>query len=673
MQVIPDTELLVRHLSGAQPSQLRAVAQLLLPRVGLRLVLRDGPYDGGVDFRLRSPSGDEDPRRVVACSVEADWRKKVREDAEKVLRLPEVDQLIFVSSRRIPELGFLELAAELADRGLGVIRVDAQALAGLAVEHGAWPAVLGLLGLPVDAPGAEPGPVDPRREWAYALAFLHPEAAALRREAQQLALCVVLGRQPSPLPVAAAAGPVAELLGVPLPAAELEGLARDLAAEGQLVGSPGGWSLSPGAADRLAAVGRARRAEADELARLVQEALRARGVQTAPAAWRALEPLLGRLLLPENLLATLRPAAVLPPLRDALALLEARGWRREAGLPALVQLLQTAAAHPFAQALRYGALARALHRLPAEGLSAALGADGPLRVVLDASVLMHLLCVWLHGDGPTVWDRAAARLRDLARTRGLSLAVPRVWLEEAAAHLIDALDYVPVERAGSLRELRGSQNAYVAAFAARGPSAEVPDLRAFLDAFAPVSRAQGPFETRRRQVERALADRVRRSYSCVVIDTPAAEVDRWDARLDRDRRFPTSERPRITVDHDVQVIAWLHTAAEAAGVVVLTWDNEVLDLCPEGRALDPVSFCDLAVALSPGPQPPLEGLGWAVELAMAPETDARAAFWDALVAAAGDRLQDAAFFSRAAALREDLSRATEAEARAAARAFAMDA
>src|SRR5688572_24110086 len=110
-------ETLSRLIEAASPEQMKAIARLALKLsgyVGSRI--SDGPYDGGTDLVVEGASGNELPL-AVAVSVERDWEKKLRKDADTASRKLGIRQLMFISSRRIPEGSFRPVQTELRASG----------------------------------------------------------------------------------------------------------------------------------------------------------------------------------------------------------------------------------------------------------------------------------------------------------------------------------------------------------------------------------------------------------------------------------------------------------------------------------------------------------------------------------------------------------------------------
>lgn len=209
-------ETLTRLIEAASPEQLRQIARLVLRLSGYPdSRITDGPYDGGTDLRVQSASGNSLPL-AVALSVESDWQKKLRDDADKIKRKLGLTRLIFISSRRIPEGTFRAVQVELDDRlGVHVDRLDQQGITDLVIDNHKLSELLAILDIALDIGPQPSNPADRRRDAAYSYAFFSPDAQSFRAFVREQSLLVALAHAGGSAKLTDLYADAARLLGLP--------------------------------------------------------------------------------------------------------------------------------------------------------------------------------------------------------------------------------------------------------------------------------------------------------------------------------------------------------------------------------------------------------------------------------------------------------------------------
>jgi len=126
---------LQRLITGCNSLAFRDIAFAVLRGRGYqKLELTDGRYDGGSDFKQFTMPPNDDVL-IIQLSISKDWKSKIRKDARKVAQHYDARQMVFVSSRRIPERIFSEVKdAIYRDHGLIVTRIDAQGIASTLID-----------------------------------------------------------------------------------------------------------------------------------------------------------------------------------------------------------------------------------------------------------------------------------------------------------------------------------------------------------------------------------------------------------------------------------------------------------------------------------------------------------------------------------------------------------
>jgi hypothetical protein len=263
--------------------------------------------------------------------------------------------------------------------------------------------------------------------------------------------------------------------------------------------------------------------------------------------------------------------------------------------------------------LMAGELFVTLVSMPTNHFERAFGVDGGAEIHLDASVAMPMLLGLMYEDVRTRFCSAAMRIYNLAESREIPIRLPGQYLEEAAGHLVEAVEwYAPL--LGKDPDLLYSKNAYVAHFGQLVEQGSIlDDFHRYAQSLGYVRR-NGSGERRVRAVAVELGARFAR-YGIKTSDLPPApELVRREA--EEAVSFTVNElgierRGRL-LEHDAAVIAQF-MEAETAGELVrifCTWDKLHLRLTtPEGRArwqpLDPVMLGDLLVLTRAGSNEPL--------------------------------------------------------------------
>ncbi len=149
-----DTRSLNRLIQSASSDQLDGIAEKLLSILGYsEIQVTDGRYDGGVDIKTAISPG-ETQRVAVQVSVRNDWEDKIRDDVKKVSESTEFSYVIFISSRRIPESEFQSVKSDsIATYGVIVDRYDSQSIASIFKDNGEERYILEEMGIELEGRG----------------------------------------------------------------------------------------------------------------------------------------------------------------------------------------------------------------------------------------------------------------------------------------------------------------------------------------------------------------------------------------------------------------------------------------------------------------------------------------------------------------------------------------
>jgi hypothetical protein len=290
-------------------------------------------------------------------------------------------------------------------------------------------------------------------------------------------------------------------------------------------------------------------------------------------------------------------------------------------------------------------------------------------VLLDTSVAMPLLCAKLDRVAQGwVTSEIAGELYDLLRERDIKVSVPNVYLEEMAAHLINAArGYGPI--VGEDPALARSENFFVAHYhsvcAGRGESPTAAGFDELLRDLGLPSGWEGQdFLVARGKIERSLKGHFER-YGVGV-----SRVKFTDALPLRDE----PARPTTVLEHDRRVVRWLNDRAQESGegLVLCSQDRWLLQQAvedPEWLPIDPAALADVMQLVRPiGSAPHLMSLRELAAKLGDVAVERAAAVWDVLAELEGGRLADRHLLRRAKQFKE----AWLARARSSARPYAAD-
>lgn len=259
------------------------------------------------------------------------------------------------------------------------------------------------------------------------------------------------------------------------------------------------------------------------------------------------------------------------------------------------------------QVLMAGELFVSLAGMQTNHFERAFGVIGGSEIYLDASVAIPTIAALLYQPADHRFSEAAVRVYRLAERREIPMVIPSVYLEEAASHLLEAVDrYRPL--LGSDDDLRYLTNAFVAHYS---------DLvaRKVLDGgFLRYAENLGYVQrtaTLQRQREE-VAGEMRRLFAqygirVVKFDPAAPEIQAYaEEAIAFTARELGKVRFRRLLENDAGVIAHFMEVEPIGDVVRIfcTWDKLHLQLETDaGRAhwqpLDPPMLGDLLVLTRP--------------------------------------------------------------------------
>jgi hypothetical protein len=667
MQIEDWAELIKNVLS---PSAFKTVGVAALRALYQRPVtLADGPGDGGVDAWIELSSFPSVRAPVQFHSGRSvPWDRKLAEDIDKpMVKNAPARRLFFVCAQTPTSDKVQRIVADLEQsRGIVVTVVDARGIASQVHD----PAVAEALG---SVTPVVPGRPRPRADSVHqgtqlAFLFFHAVSGDFRSEVVRSALTACLAQSTSPLPIEDLLGQALALVGG---APDLRRLFRReleaLAAEGKVLAD----GVLVRATDDVVRVTNgllgARESAEQKLREDCAAALEGR-VHSGELRKEAVDAVfddLGLLLrrgLVERLpgghaeALTARLNAVERRLSDTL---KPSGGTAHEALQALVEV---ASASVYGHALASAELFIHLTGRDSVEVARALTGRERIEVLLDTSVAMPVLCAKLDRVAQGwVTSEVASELHEALRKRGIKMSVPHLYIEEMAAHLINAArGYGTI--IGEDPDLARSENFFVAHYHSVCASLNEPATPAgfeelLRDLGLPANWETQDFPVVRRAVERALKAHFERY---------GVEVG-WVKFIEALPLQNEPPRADIVLQHDRCVVRWLSDRARESGegLVLCSQDRWLLQSVaePDWLAIDPVALLDVMLLVRPvGDARPLTYLR---DLAARLDETAvvrAASVWDVLAELEGARLADRHLLRRAKQFKETwLSRARTAE------------
>ncbi|MGE4073031.1 MAG: hypothetical protein AB7E72_17830 [Lysobacterales bacterium] len=201
----------------------------------------------------------------------------------------------------------------------------------------------------------------------------------------------------------------------------------------------------------------------------------------------------------------------------------------------------------------------------------ALGRHAEVVMVLDSSVAMPMMFGLSFGPARSRYGLAASALHDVCAAHGISIKVPRCYLNEMASHGCKALEFLTEYDLldSDLKSfLRESGNAYLSHFSHayhRGDVSSEYTLARFLEHFG--IRPGASMLRIENKIESILS-----SFDIGIIDEGryAPEI-----RLEIAKRKP--EDYSLIVDHDAKVATYLKNRIDV-GFIFATWDKALIDV-----------------------------------------------------------------------------------------------
>ena len=667
---------LKKYVQALHFIQFREVARKYIEARGfVGPVGTDGWSDGGSDLRVYERGGLQPVRVAIQISVVEKWQPKVREDAVQAQEKLGCSVFVYLSNHRIPDAVFVPIADELFDtKAISVSKHDRDTMAQYLLDADLLTWFVDFADLRLCIPALARSV---RQEVTDAFILFSDQASDFRRALIERSLLVAAFRSEGATRDELIANALSSLGMSRTSPVEGHAGAFDRLHQGGLIEKANeGYRLSKEEKHRLEQAQVVREADWGCLVRGVRELLRRYLHKSVPqekltdAALRVAKSM-GRIVHAyRNYQALIlaggkideqtRPKHAKEAASVEAELLQA-GVRQPDIRDCFDQLCSLEKAHPILAKLEAGEVYRQLITSDKDALLRALGQASSVRLCLDTSVGIPLLCDKLHGGVREKGVIGSSQVAEAANSHGFQTVLPDVYLEECATHLIVAGRYAPIVASQPLDELHSSENAFVAYFArAEGKRGTYWD---YLRTFGYRSEATDFY--RHRSIAMGFLAPLFQRYNVYHLGVRGMCTHREvmtgaEVELAHVYKELKEERPEILVRHDVAVLGYLRQQAltETAAQIIVTWDNTLHLACQSQEynvlSFDPISTAGILNLLSSlGEDCPATELVLSLEQE---EVSLASMIWDTIVSIEHDNLTDAQLLEKANAFKEEFLR-----------------
>lgn len=616
-------EPLTRAIESADFLGFREIAQKYLVLRGYQEVeVKDGWKDGGTDFAVWTHNGNATPLAIAVTVQKADWQAKVKKDCRRAKDELGLTNVLYVSSHRRAAGEFTAVSEDLWETdGISVRSADSQALASLFFEKKEARIVLDALGISSDdrRPESVQRP-DLKEDAAYAFALFGEASEKFRHSVVEQTVLSYLISTKGGMERGQTEHDVAEALQLHGDQTTLISSAIDRMLQKQrLLFNKALLSVHEEIAEGFEVMRTLRERQWKELQRGVDNCLSdanllGDGLERASNAVMARS---GALFMDAATSASAaigiakNPAPIRRQLRRRLkeitnALMSA-GMAEDKIDECVHELTRIVSNSEIGRVLMVGELFVSLASMQTNHFERAFGVRGGSEIYLDASVAIPMIAALLYEPAEQRFSESALRIFELARSRSIPLLLPRVYLAEAASHLLEALDlYKPL--LGTDDDLRYSTNAFVAHFS------DLTARKRLDSTFLRYAENLG-YAERRTSLQRQREDvsgrlaLIVRKYDINVVDFPTPGPDTLteaqEAMAFTARELGLARQGRL-LEHDAGVVAHFMESELNTDTVRIfcTWDRLHLQLqTPDSNAhwqpLNPPMLGDLLILTRP--------------------------------------------------------------------------
>lgn len=656
-------------VGSADIATLRTVAVKYLPFIGLdSSFFSDGPYDGGLDFSIRTQRVSGQVIGIQLSVEKKNWAAKVESDVEKAQRVHKVSTLYFVTSIRIPEASWAGVYADIVKAtGVNVLKFDGQAIATEFIRNNAVHELLSLFGVVYPVPKIDER-LSPQNEAVAALLVFGSDSRDFLNGMIDSGVKAWLAKRDGASRDEIITSVLSEF-GLP----SSQGVAINSSID-RLLQSESIVSLKKivSLSDSERAIYKGLRSETDfEFASLsgnIESHL-------ADDAFSEGE----KSLILNNLLALVR-ALVASSLqvdsakteRDEIYHLVHGTIASRVGAANANRIFSDLAtlvsASSYGKRVASVRLYEVVLSMGSRTLSAALGGTKRIEIYLDTSVFIPLISGALFDPVMDRFGKSAADILELSKVDEFDAILPAQYLEEAGAHLVAACrDYRSLLNDGI--DIARSTNAFASHFSSlkRSPKNEKLTFDAYVATFGvDVAAAGDSLEDAQfyaaRDRARSELRRIAGKYRIQVRDcdkgTPMRAFEKAVERYEDASK--NSRKTSLLVRHDAQVVSHLETrVTESDDLLILcTWDRMHSQINTRGYlgyfVMSPSGLIDfLSVGKLSAAEAAISTLSSFVETVGETEVVASARIWDTIAKISGGEMSDGQAIAAARKFREE--------------------
>lgn len=661
-----NVDSLARLIESADIATLRTIAVDFLPLMGFDdAFFSDGPYDGGLDFVVRTQRVNGQ-RIGFQLSVEKDWRKKIKGDADKAKIKHETNSLYFISTRRIPEGSWVSVQAGVAkETGVNIFKYDNQVMATVFIRTNSVARLLEIFEIPMQDDKNEIEFLVPKNEAIASLLVFGSDAKDFRESMIDSMIKATLSQAGELI-----RDDLIQKVAMSLSMTNAQGVVVNAGIDRLLQGQSlvsNNKRLALSAVEKSAFMG-LRAASEFELAEL-QNAIRE---HLEGVAYNESE----QKLILRNLFALISALV-----SDSFHLPGAQGRRDEVyqeilntlasrvgeqdAVASFATLATIVANSQFGKRIASVQLYQCILESNSRLLTAALGGSRGLSIFFDTSVFIPMICGALFDPGRDRFGKSAADLFELLKDHEFLPILPSIYLEEVAAHLVSACrDYrylleqdIDIER---------STNAFVSHFSSLKNISgyEALTFSSYVGVFGisleTISETVADAEFYRLR-DRAIGEirRIARKYGFEVKACEGQYFGRVQDRIREAMGSAVNSRAPLLIEHDSKVISFLEEQVSSTDdvMVLCTWDRIHADLNPAGEAgyfvMSPVALIDfLAIGKRGDDYARVSTLSNFADAISESQIVASAHIWDAIARISGSQLSDGEAITSARNFRE---------------------
>lgn len=601
-------DALTKLIEAASFTEFRTISQDFLSLVGLHSATYcDGPYDGGADFSLPVKG---DLRPAVQISVEEKWKEKLIKDVRKLKKKYNANLVYFVSSRRIPEGSFESVKSDILEsEEVVIVRYDNQGIASTFFKKGKIESLFNALGIDISE---FPGKIDSRikrhlgpvTEAVSALLIFGDQAKDMRKHIYGSLIKSELAKSEHPLPKDNLIELVLTKNGLSKnQASAIISTFDRLIQSKEILFDSNCYRLSSDEYKKFRSITELNELEIVSLLDSITLYLDSEHVEIDS---------LSRNIIVDNFLDLAAFLAISHCSEITRASAEQEVYQQivaflteKIGQGAVDRLFNgladIVANSTFAKHLAAAQLYARVLNSTSDQLVFALGGKTGVTILFDSSVAIPMLCGLIFGSAYDRFGRSSVTLHQLLDEHEFSGVIPKCYLEELAAHLIEACrDYAAILQSGEM--LTSSRNAFVSHFSSHSKISNIDFADYVAELGVKLSDVRSDMSDssfyRLRDKSMVQITNMLVNYGVRVVDTKGyTKTSRQ--MLEEALHAAQLHRPEVLIAHDAAVIAYLtgNEMPSDEAKILCTWDKIHNDVNPDGGwgyiVMNPVATIDL--------------------------------------------------------------------------------